>query len=193
VVTGIPYEVVNTDASIHKVGGQVQLTGYGCTVQGGSGGNDGIYRVGEASITRLPSSTSNDIITKGNVALCYGDSGGSAFQYLDAAKTKRVLISINSRGDIKTTSYLSSVSTPKAKQFIQDWTSRQGLRMCGVHADAKGCRDSGPVFELPQVCVDAKAKSDLLESCMFDETTPGMSECRDAVDLTSACVEARQQ
>lgn len=142
-VTGIPYEIVNQDPTVHKNGQILQLTGYGCIKSPGTGGNDGTYRIGESVVTQIPSGNSNDIVTKGGggAALCFGDSGGPAFLW-DTQKKKRWVVGVNSRGDISTTSYLSSVSTPKAKSFISNWVSSNRVEICGVSPAAKGCRAS---------------------------------------------------
>jgi hypothetical protein len=133
VVTGIPYENLNTDPTAVKVGDEILLTGYGCVRQGGGGGNDGTYRIGEAKVSKVGKGDSakgdNDIVAKNGAALCFGE---------------RVMISINSRGNIRDTSYLSSVSTPRAKGFISIWSAAKGVKLCGYHADAKGCRDAKP-------------------------------------------------
>jgi hypothetical protein len=141
-VEGTEYEVVNIDGSLVKVGSEVLLTGYGCIRKGGGGGNDGIYRIGEAKVTRLPNGTNNwDYVTQGKAALCYGDSGGSAYVYLDSQKTKRVMISVNSKGDISTTSYITSTSTTDSVEFMKQWSQENNVEICGLHAGAKGCRD----------------------------------------------------
>lgn len=136
-IEGIAYELLNQDENLVKVGDEILLTGFGCIRQGGGGGNDGIYRIGEAKVTNIPSGNSNDIITVGNSALCFGDSGGPAFKIVGVL---RYQVSINSRGDISKTSYLSAVHTPQAKKFIKSWSDKTGLKICGVHADVKGCR-----------------------------------------------------
>lgn len=136
---GIKFERIGFSATL-KVGSEVLLTGFGCTKSPGVGGNDGIYRVGESTVTRLPSGESNDIVTTGGAALCFGDSGGPAFVFLDAIKRGRVLISVNSRANIKDTSYLSSVGTNPAKKFLADWAVENSVRICGVHTDAQNCR-----------------------------------------------------
>jgi hypothetical protein len=166
-VTGIQFENVSQDLSILDVGDQITLTGYGCVRAGGGGGNDGIYRIGNASIQRLPQGNSNDIVTSGGAALCFGDSGGPAFKYLDGARTKRVLISINSRGDIRTTSYLSSVATTQAKRFINAYiAANRGVEICGVTPGAQGCRPLGEAPD-PTNCaselMDATAKKELFD------------------------------
>lgn len=143
IVEGIAYESLNLDANRLKVGERVQLTGYGCVRAGGSGGNDGVYRVGEATVRSLPSGGSNnDIVTDSGAALCYGDSGGPAFHY-DKVTGQRVVISTNSRGDIARTSYLAATNTPQAKRFFQAWFERVGEKFCGMHNDVVGCRGSG--------------------------------------------------
>ncbi len=139
-VIGVPYESLNQDATRLKIGADLLLTGYGCIRKGGGGGNDGNYRIGRSQITRLPSGSSNDIVTVGTAALCFGDSGGPAFLTLPSGE--RWVVSVNSRGDIRSTSYLSSWSSSTAKAFIERWHAKFGQPICGVHAAARGCRNS---------------------------------------------------
>jgi hypothetical protein len=136
-VTGIKYEKV-AQTEVVSVGEEILLTGYGCTRSNGNGGNDGVYRIGKSKITALPSGRSNDIVTKGGAALCYGDSGGPAFKiYADGS---RVQLSINSRGNIRDTSYLSALFTKAAVDFYGAWAELHKQKICGVHADAPDCR-----------------------------------------------------
>jgi len=132
-------ESINTDASRVKVGGQIVLMGYGCIKNGGGGGNDGKLRVGTAPITRMPSGTNFDIVTRGASALCFGDSGGPSF-FVDVDSGARWQTGVNSRGDIKTTSYLSSMHNQTVQKFITSWSASKGVKICGLHADATGCR-----------------------------------------------------
>lgn len=138
-VEGIPYENVNINPELIKVGQEILLTGYGCIQPGGGGGNDGIYRIGEAKITALPDPY--DLTAKGKAALCFGDSGGPAFIYLDEAKTKRVQISVNSKGDIRTTSYLTVTSSKASIDFMKSWATENNVGICGVTAGVAGCRE----------------------------------------------------
>ncbi len=142
VVTGIPYEKVNIDPARFKVGEPLLLTGYGCVRAGGGGGNDGTYRIGESTIRRMPSGSSNDIVTSGGAALCFGDSGGPAFHV--APDGDRYVVSTNSRGDIRTTSYLSATHTATARRFFDAWYQMAGMKICGIHSDAVGCRGTAP-------------------------------------------------
>lgn len=137
-VTGIPYEVINTSDKLVKKGDRVLLSGFGCTREGGGGGNDGTLRVGWSTVIRLPSRNNNDIITRGSSALCFGDSGGPAFTYKNG---KRYQISVNSRGNIKDTSYLSATHTKAGKDFIASWSRKYGGKICGFHT-VEGCRNS---------------------------------------------------
>lgn len=140
-VIGTQYEQVNTDPNRVSTGKEILLTGYGCINTGGGGGNDGIYRIGNSKVTKTPSGSSNDIISKSGAALCYGDSGGPAF-IVDATTKDRWIVGVNSRGDISTTSYLSSVSTTTAQTFLKDWSQKNNQLICGIHSTAKGCRTS---------------------------------------------------
>ena len=142
-VLGAPFEKVAV-MNPFKVGDQARLTGYGCVRPGGGGGNDGVFRIGMAQVTRLPSGSNNDTVTRGGAALCYGDSGGGA--YYENGKD-RLLFGVNSRGDIRTTSYLSSTFTGTAQAFFKAWAEKNAEKICGVHVDAKGCRNSEPMPE----------------------------------------------
>lgn len=181
VIANIQYERVQTDPSVLAVGKEVLLTGYGCVNPGGGGGNDGTYRIGEANITSLHQGN-QDIVTRGGAALCYGDSGGPAFFYLDAAKKDRVQISVNSRGNIKDTSYLSSLSGGRFKSWAEGWRTQNGVKICGLDADAKGCRGSGPgpIDPLPGWCKDSLAK---LTRCLWAQG----STRREALDDVDGC------
>jgi hypothetical protein len=140
------YESVNIDPMRLKVGTQLLLTGFGCTQASGTGGNDGHYRVGEVNVRALPSGGNNYITTSGEVALCFGDSGGPAFLFLDPGKTRRVQVSVNStiqtldNGTLGPQSSLSSLSTPQGIAFIRGWQSRAGVGICGVTPGLQHCR-----------------------------------------------------
>lgn len=136
-IEGISFEKVNTDPSAVAVGDTVTLTGYGCTVPGrGTGGNDGIYRVGEAKVTKTPKGKNYDVITDKGAALCFGDSGGPAFKTMPDGT--RVLFGVNSRGNIRTTSYLSAVHVEEAVNFMKAWSEKQNSPICGITIDGCG-------------------------------------------------------
>lgn len=137
-VTGIKYEKIATDLSLLKVGDQLMLTGYGCIRPGGSGGNDGIYRIGKSSVTRLPRGSDYDTITQSNAALCFGDSGGPAF--LELPNGDRYVWSVNSRGNIRDTSYLSTLAVEPFLTWARQWTASNDVKICGLNGDATGCR-----------------------------------------------------
>lgn len=128
-LTGI-WERINTDHNLVEKGDSITLTGYGCIKSDGSGGNDGVLREGSAVVTRIPSRSDFDIVSSANPsALCYGDSGGPAYL---GHSGERVLIGVNSRGNIKTTSYLSAVHMAD-QNFIKKWANGKGYKVCGLH------------------------------------------------------------
>lgn len=145
-VSGVQAERINIDPGRLQVNGPVLLTGFGCTTDQGTGGNDGIYRIGDAKIVSLPAGGNNDATVTGEAGLCFGDSGGPAF--IMGPGSARVQISVNSRVENKSPtgidlgpkSFLSSTSTPKALAFFRDWSNRNKLRICGLDPQASPCR-----------------------------------------------------
>lgn len=157
-VAGGKYEMVAVDREpVACASGQTwRLTGYGCVRAGGGGGNDGVFRIGTANVQSCPN-RDHDTVTKGGAALCYGDSGGAA--YLERGDGTRAIVGVNSRGDIRTTSYLSSTYDGTFKTWATTWANANGgQKICGLHADAVGCRDGAnpppPPPPPPADCVE---------------------------------------
>lgn len=183
-VTGIAYEKINLDVNLPAKGEKVLLTGYGCRQPGGGGGNDGTLHTGEATVQSVPSGTNNDIVTKGGAALCFGDSGGPA--YYVKSPTERVQISVNSRGDIRTTSYLSALATDQFKSFLTSWKSQTGLKICGVDEDVVGCRGVAPGPKDPELPAECKTTLDLVVKCLYGQPR------REAIKQPDVCLKAVQ-
>lgn len=132
------YEKVLTDETKIKVGTKITLAGAGCTSRGN--GSFGTFRTGESNVVSLPV-RDNDTVTRGGAALCFGDSGGSAF-YVEGKD--RWVMGVNSRGNISDTSYLSSVFTSAAKSWYQSWASVNKVSICGINSWAEKCQSGGP-------------------------------------------------
>ena len=145
-IPGVPAERINGNPTALKVNGELLLTGFGCTSNQGTGGNDGIYRIGETTIVGLPTATNNDITTSGGAGLCFGDSGGPAF--LVSPGGRRMQVSVNSRVEntsptgtqLGPRSFLSSLSSRQGSSFLADWSKRNHLRICGLDQQAATCR-----------------------------------------------------
>ncbi len=118
---------VRTDRFERK-GMKVVMIGYGCTQPGGSGGNDGILRIGES---KVEAGQGYDLVlaTADGSALCYGDSGGPAFFSADSGELFQ--IAVNSKGNIKDRSYVTRTTLPEAVAFLKTSASP----ICGVSAD----------------------------------------------------------
>ncbi|MCP3395311.1 trypsin-like serine protease [Bradyrhizobium sp. CCGB12] len=145
---GIKYERLNQDPSKLVQEAKLLLTGFGCTTPppptGGppSGGNDGKFRIGQARIAKLPGADPgepNTIVTRDQVVVCPGDSGGGA--YIQRIDGSRVLAAVNSRTLYKEgASLLSSVTSSAAAAFIADWMKKNpGQTICGINLSAT-CR-----------------------------------------------------
>jgi hypothetical protein len=145
-IPGVAAEKINRDPRALKIGQALLLTGFGCTSDQGTGGNDGVYRIGESTIVALPSGTNNDIVVSGGAGVCFGDSGGPAF--LVGPGNVLLHTSVNSRVENRSTtgtdlgshSYLSSLTTPQGTTFLADWSKRNGLHICGFDPQATMCR-----------------------------------------------------
>ena len=165
-VTGVTYERLATQQSI-RIGDKVRLSGYGCTRAGGGGGNDGIFRIGIAEVSSIPSGKNYDVVTKGGAALCFGDSGGAA--YAEYADGSREVFGVNSRGNIKNISYLPSVANPTMQAFAKDFASKHGVGICGLTPRAMACRDEKQ--PLPPIGADFEIRSQM--GCARVKLNPG--------------------
>lgn len=145
---GIKYERLNQDPSKLVQDTKLLLTGFGCTIPppatGGppSGGNDGKFRIGQARIAKVPGTDPgepNTVVTRDQVIVCPGDSGGGA--YIPRIDGSRVLAAVNSRTLYKQgESLLSSVTSAAAVAFIKDWMKdNPDQKVCGVNFSA-ACR-----------------------------------------------------
>lgn len=168
-----------------KTGDKMTLIGYGCTKPGGSGGNDGVLRVGESTVTGF---TTWDIVTKKDAALCYGDSGGPAFKLIADPKAEHHYVyGVNSKGDIRTTSYLSKLYSDESKVFMKTWAAKYEVDICGLNKDCatppkpKLCEKEYLVMESAHSALD-KAIDDL-KTCLF---TPTVSLCLSELDMVKS-------
>jgi hypothetical protein len=78
------------------------------------------------------------IVAQGGAALCQGDSGGTVF---DTDGSSRKVVAVNSRGNIETVSYLTSVSDQHIQSFFRDFSGPpRNVEICGITPGAKNCR-----------------------------------------------------
>jgi hypothetical protein len=174
-VTGVTFERVARNLNV-RVGDQVRLTGYGCVRPGGGGGNDGIFRIGLAKVTSIPTGKNFDVVTLGGAALCFGDSGGAAyFEYSDG---RREIFGVNSRGNIKNVSYLPAVASSTMQDFMHSWVSRTGTAICGLTEGARACRDDKPEPP-PSPKYDFKIRSK--GACLIGKMNPGYESKKDSL------------
>jgi hypothetical protein len=140
-MTGFPFEVVSTAIAFPRVGDPVLLLGFGCTEEGGHDGGFGTLFRGTATTVRRPQGENIDTVTQGGAAVCFGDSGGSAYFLLSPnSTTRRSVIAVNSRGDISKFSFLSTLATPQFVDWAVEWSNNHGVAICGLNIQARGCR-----------------------------------------------------
>jgi hypothetical protein len=134
------FEVIGSPRNIPAKDDSVTLLGFGCIKEHGVDQSFGVLYRGETKVVTAPAPPSFYISTQGGAALCFGDSGGGAYRFLNAAETRRLLIAINSRSDIVSTSRLASTGLPGFAEWATAWASSNHVKICGLHPDAKGCR-----------------------------------------------------
>lgn len=147
-VIGVPYfETINLDKSLVSVGDKVLLSGYGCQRWGR--GIDGKYRIGESTVSRVPSGTNSDIVTRNDATLCSGDSGGPAWEILQNGNRGKML-SVNSRSNTTNVSYLSAIGSDIGIRFtnavLQIYTDAE---ICGTSRAPQNCLVEGEGPEDP--------------------------------------------
>jgi hypothetical protein len=132
------FERVDVTGERIRVGEPIRLLGFGCRQKSGSDGAFGVLYEGKATITQIPQLPSYYTRTDG-AAVCYGDSGGGAYQYKTTSKYPRLLVAINSRGDISKESLLSTTKLSGFSSWITAWATENSIEICGIHEHAKGC------------------------------------------------------
>jgi len=139
VVENVPFDPINIDPTHIGSGDWILQTGFGCTKWGGR--LDMQLRVGRSKVISVPSGTNNDITTggEGSAVLCSGDSGGPAYSFNEDG-TRGLLISVNSRSNTTTRSYLSALATSQGLQFINSFADEFDAKICGMHSDVAECR-----------------------------------------------------
>ena len=131
-----------------ELGEKVTLMGFGCTQPrkpDGSqdpGGNDGKLRYGDSPVTQLPKDSPAGgyqyFYTQSEVALCFGDSGGPAMRKIDDPKNDdHIVLGINSRGNIRTLSLLSSTFLPGFRTWAEAYAIANQVEICGINKDCK--------------------------------------------------------
>ncbi len=184
-VTGVLFESIGADDKL-TVGESVTLSGYGCTHSGGNGGNDGIFRIGTAKVEGLPFKDDYDVVTEGGAALCFGDSGGSAYLIKG---DKRVIFGVNSRGDIHTTSYLPAVASKTFLSWAKEWAKNSNnVKICGIHDDALYCRNEQMALT---TSVDAGFEVNSKAACAKGIINPGYLDLKSVI--TSSVQKALDQ
>jgi hypothetical protein len=140
-VFDVQYASIGGEAS---VGDKVLLTGYGCINQDGTGGNDGVLRVGESLVVGY---YGYDFVTmrSDGAALCFGDSGGPALVYMeDAFSSHHYVMGVNSKGDIEVTSYLTRTDLAESREFFVDWADLYEVDICGITVDCSTGEEPEP-------------------------------------------------
>lgn len=138
-IPGSRFERVDVDGNSIARTRQVHLVGFGCHQPDGGDGAFGVLFEGDAAIIGVPGAPNYYTYTLGD-AVCHGDSGGAAYQFQGAGSARRLLVAINSRGNISTISLLSTLKESGFLRWARTWAEENGAEICGIHSGAKGCR-----------------------------------------------------
>jgi hypothetical protein len=111
------------------LGDTLYLLGYGCSRPDGRG-YDGALRLGA---TRVVGMDRQRVVSRqrDGGALCFGDSGGPAFIREGG---RRLLVGVNSAGNIRDTNVNVRLSSPESRDFLTRVARRFGVQICGVNA-----------------------------------------------------------
>lgn len=137
---GTGYERISTDPNLISVNSQILLLGYGCTTNVGQRDFGNLYH-GFAQARRADHGRMY-FLTKGGAAVCFGDSGGGAYwvESPDNVAGRRLLVAINSRGDISTNSWLSKTWAEDFLVWARQWSAERSVSICGVSGPEDNCR-----------------------------------------------------
>lgn len=113
------------------IGQKVLLAGYGCVDSNIHKGKDGILRVGQSTVTRLPSGKKHWFSTEQDAALCFGDSGGPVM-YSAYGKNRHSMIGVNSMGNINDLSLFTALFTDASVKFMSDFARDNEVDICGM-------------------------------------------------------------
>lgn len=174
-VTGIKFETLAAPSDFACAPGvETTLTGYGCQRWGG--GIDGKFRAGKAPVISCPNASGSnaDTVTRGNVALCSGDSGGGFYA---VRGDKRWVIGVNSRSNTTDTSYLSSTYIPLMRSWALTWANAKGAQICGLTPGATGCRNEGGDEPDPQPSCQDELAAYLAAKQAADGKLPALESC----------------
>lgn len=139
-IKGIEFENLNKDVSLVTDKPTVLLLGFGCNSIGGSDGGFGVLYEGEAAIQSLPKGSSYYLRTLGGAAVCYGDSGGLDYIFLnESSRTRRIAIGVSSRGDISTKSLISATHVEGFLNWANKFAKENDSPICGLDEQVQGC------------------------------------------------------
>ncbi len=115
-------------------GADLELYGYGCTKQGGGGGNDGVLRFGESAILDFQGM---DFVAKEEkgATLCFGDSGGPA--YVENENGDWGVVGVASKGNIMDTGYFARLDTTESQTFLKEFVKANDVEICGVNLECE--------------------------------------------------------
>lgn len=138
------------------IGENINLLGFGCVNPrdnqggGGNGGNDGKLRYGTAKVTQVDNGTNGTgggqyFFTIDSTALCFGDSGGPSMELIKDPKNERHFVNgVNSRGDIRRRSLLSSTFMMGFQAWAKAWALTYKTKICGIHENCSVIDEPDP-------------------------------------------------
>jgi len=160
VVKGTHVDNYSTVGGTAVVGQTLTLLGYGCTQPGGGGAPDGKLRFGTA---KMKSFSGFDVVSGGGAALCFGDSGGPGF-FSTSSGNANILLTVNSKGNIRDTNYTARLDVQESKTFLQQMVTKHTVDICGINKDCGVAPPPPPPPPPPGGCVSQEQKATALLS-----------------------------
>jgi hypothetical protein len=146
------FERIGMTADLVRPKNRLLLLGYGCTSNVGEKDFGNLYQEFAAivALSLVPSVIGPMYIqTEGGAAVCFGDSGGGAYWVESEQQItgRRLLVGVNSRGNINKVSLISSTTTQPFIEWADSWLkaarksrNNNDIAICGFPGPEDHCR-----------------------------------------------------
>ena len=127
------------DSERLAVGSEVRLSGIGCQKCNDASLSPTQYSSGRTTVASLPEAGRRALVTKGESAICRGDSGGGVLMESEGGGLSVVAVATGSLDCRKRISAAATLSWPENANWIRTWAQKPGRDICGVSSAPDAC------------------------------------------------------